>query len=633
MQPIAIDIETFAITPTDPCPQLVCMSYALDATTTDIARHEHAPEVFRTIAEDPESLVVTHNGPYDVTVLLKADPSLAAPILKLYDEGRIADTMIREALAHIERGTLQEESEWNKGLLQLATLANDHLGIQLDKGEDSWRLRYGEFFDVPLEQWPAEARHYATADAACTLRVYQDQKPKPDEVLQVRAALALKLMSNHGAVTDEEAVDRFETSVLERALKHEASLRECGLIKTRLLDDGNRHEDDGKRDTKLARAFVEDAYMRMGLPVPLTDPSDRFPYGQTRYDELTLSESGDARLVALSDYARALKLLETYVPIMRSGLDHPIYGKYNTLVATGRTSAYKPNWQNLPVAPGARECVRARKGRVLVACDMSLAELRTLAQVTFSWFGFSVMRDALLEGKDLHTDLGASILGIPYAEAAALKKAKDLIFVGTDDQPGIRSIAKNMNFGLAGGLGAETFSAFLRNNGIRKTRDECAVLKMQWLDKWTEMRPYFDHMGKVCGDFGTKSLTQFGSERVRGGLSFTQAANTMFQGYVADIAKAWMWRVTRACYWEDRSPLFGSRPIFFIHDELILESDEEAGHDVAVELERLAVETMAEWMPDVPGLADAHLMYHWTKKAEATKDKHGRLIPWEKRAA
>lgn len=623
MLPFAIDTETELITEATPCPKLVCLSYAV-ADQADLVPHALAAEVLNVAATTKEAHIVGHHFAYDACVLIQLQPRILPLIFELYDNNRIADTMIRESLYHIEHGTLQEDG---RNRFTLAHLTQKHLGIALVKeGPESWRLRYGELRDVLIDAWPAAAHNYAVEDARSTLRVWEKQevlKPGgyPDEMLQVRAEFGLKLMSNHGAITDEAAVDRFELALLERAIKQETTLRSCGLIKIK----------DGTRDAKLTRSMVALAYKKLNLEVPRTESSGRFEDGQIKYDELTLAESGDPRLLALSEYARVLKLLDTYVPIMRRGIDHPIYGNYNTLVASGRTSAYKPNWQNLPVASGARECIKARPGKVFVACDFSLAELRALAQVTYSWFGTSKMRDALIRGEDLHTALAATIMGITYTTAAKLKEAQDPVFVGTTDQPGIRSIAKSMNFGLAGGLGTATFSEYLRNNGIKKSQAECKILKSQWFEQWPEMHQYFALIALLCGEQGDHQLQQFGSNRIRGGLTFTSGANTMFQGYVADVAKAWLWRVTRACYVEARSPMFGARPEFFIHDELILECDREVGHEVATELEHLAIETMEEWMPDVPARADAHSMNYWTKKAEAVHDKHGRLIPWEER--
>src|SRR5262245_55926921 len=145
---IALDLETDPIVDgVDPHPRPACCSHALADEAPDLVRWEHIPDLVRAVAES-DAIAVTHNGPmFDFPVLVKHCPELLPYIYKILDEGRVVDTMIREALGHIRDGTLQEESQRNAGLLKLETCARRHLGVQLDKGADSWRLRFGELRD------------------------------------------------------------------------------------------------------------------------------------------------------------------------------------------------------------------------------------------------------------------------------------------------------------------------------------------------------------------------------------------------------------------------------------------------------------------------------------------------------
>ena len=203
------------------------------------------------------------------------------------------------------------------------------------------------------------------------------------------------------------------------------------------------------------------------------------------------------------------------------------------------------------------------------------------------------------------------------------------------------AVAKHMNFGLAGGMGALKFVSWVRNASDLRLRVDESVeyqgrtvpsakeLKRRWLQTWSVMRRYFKVMAAVCSETGPKKITQFGSERVRGQLRFTEACNAMFQGYVADVAKTTLYLVSRACYVDRSSPLYGTRPVLFIHDEIILDCPEEQGHDAAMELQRIMEGVQAEWMPDVPALAEPLLTRRWSKKAKRIVDRHGRLVPWE----
>lgn len=72
-----------------------------------------------------------------------------------------------------------------------------------------------------------------------------------------------------------------------------------------------------------------------------------------------------------------------------------------------------------------RECFIPRAGWLYCSTDYSMLEACTLAQVTYSWFGYSKMREAINAGQDLHLRLAARIKGVTYEEAQALRKAGD----------------------------------------------------------------------------------------------------------------------------------------------------------------------------------------------------------------
>jgi DNA polymerase-1 len=258
---------------------------------------------------------------------------------------------------------------------------------------------------------------------------------------------------------------------------------------------------------------------------------------------------------------------------------------------------------------------------VFVACDWTGAELVALAQTCWSLFGHSEMRDAINDGKDLHLAFGAKLLGISYEEAVQRKKDPDV--------KNARQLAKIANFGFPGGLGPDALLQFARAYGVTMDLSRAKHLKAEWLETWPEMVSYFRNVAEIVSDFGPRAVTQLGSGRVRGGLGYCQAANTFFQGLVADAAKDALWEVAKASYMDKGSPLYGFRPIFFVHDEIIGEAPEAQAHEMAMELQRVMVAVLAKWCPDMKTAATAHLMRRWSKAAEETYDESGRLIPWE----
>ena len=121
------------------------------------------------------------------------------------------------------------------------------------------------------------------------------------------------------------------------------------------------------------------------------------------------------------------------------------------------------------------------------------------------------------------------------------------------------------------------------------------------------------------------------TRRIRGGASYCAACNNGFQALGADCAKNAGFLVAYAEYADETSPLYGSRTVAFIHDELIVETDDnEKAHDAAHELARLMVVGANEFLPDVPiplAKMEPLLMRRWSKKAEPVI-VDGRLVPW-----
>jgi DNA polymerase I-like protein with 3'-5' exonuclease and polymerase domains len=95
------------------------------------------------------------------------------------------------------------------------------------------------------------------------------------------------------------------------------------------------------------------------------------------------------------------------------------------------------------------------------------------------------------------------------------------------------------------------------------------------------------------------------------------------------VAKQALWEVSVECYTVPTSPLYGSRIVAFVHDELVLESPEARAPEAADRLAKVMQDAASKWMPDLNLHADAHLMRRWYKSAGPVRDQSGRLVPWE----
>jgi hypothetical protein len=108
--------------------------------------------------------------------------------------------------------------------------------------------------------------------------------------------------------------------------------------------------------------------------------------------------------------------------------------------------------------------------------------------------------------------------------------------------------------------------------------------------------------------------------RVRSGVGFTQARNTPFQGLAADGAKLALWALVREGY----------RVVAFIHDEFVIELPEGADHTAeARKVEAILNTSMERVTGGVPVACEYALARRWSKRAKATYDEVGRLIPCE----
>ncbi len=342
--------------------------------------------------------------------------------------------------------------------------------------------------------------------------------------------------------------------------------------------------------------------------VPVTEK------GGIKTDKVTERDSGNPVLKTLADVSADKKLLSTYVPLLRKGLE---YGKicpnWNVLVASGRTSCSRPNLQNQPRKPGVRECFVPKPGNVWIDVDYATAELRSLAQVCLEWFGYSDMADAIKAGQDLHLSFAAKMAGVPYDEA------KELLKAGDKQIKRYRQLAKVANFGFPGGMGAgKMYESDQKSDyATGLTEEQFAELKQQWMDAFCEMKPYF----KIHGDMSSatdswSTYEQLYSGRLRGGVGYCDGCNTMFQGLTADGAKEALKLLTRDCYLNENSPLYGGRVVVFVHDEFMVEVPEERLAMGAVErVCELMVKGMEKYTPDVPAGADPAVLRRWRKDA------------------
>lgn len=557
--------------------------------------------------------------------------------------------------------------EGSKGLVGLY-LGKDR---SADKKEGAWRTRYGELHRVPLALYPEDPRRYSLEDAVDTGDVCLAQGKRHAQFLTVpsdpyslfineleqnQAAFALKLVSAWGMRTDGPTLDKLEAACVEvieaarkRLLTPDENCDACrdakekdwycaehGLFRYQGPKKDPRREIT-KNSTNL-RKRVTAAFTELGLEVPMTKPSTRAPQGQVKTDKDALVLSGDPDLEYLAETGPAHSVKNTFVPALRGGVNVPINTTFDELLDNGRISSSNPNLNNLPrgdvlqklIGQDVRSAVIPRTGFVFCSVDFDSAELRSHAQINVDLYRKWGRRDVPEmarqyredSGSDPHLALAARMLRIPLDEAKARKAA------GDKDIKAARQAAKAIVFGCPGGLGPAKIVELARKGyGVKMTLAEAKSLKQQWAETWPEMALYLRYISNET-EAGEFNVVQHRSGRIRGKCHYTDAANTLWSGKTADGAKLALVNTAFECYVDNSSPLYGSRIVAFLYDELILEVPIIRASRAAARLAEVMISSMRVYLPDIPVTASPALMTRWLKGAEPRYHR-GQLVPWD----
>lgn len=630
------DSETFPIQPALQAPPVVCGQFAYTPGQPEIYLRGEALQRLENILR--RGTLAGHFVSYDMLAAGATAPELLPLIFEAYRDDRIICTQMRERLIHIAKGL----DERPVGLLpSLERYGIKHGFTEDDKtGSDSWRTRYGELEGVPVHEWPEDARRYALEDVRHGHKLMDRQdgakEPLQDQFRQARGALVLGLTSAHGMRADQEYVGHYGRRLRDEFLEVQSRLALAGLLE-------RKPDWTWKKSQNAARELMEKTCAEVDAPVPLTDKGN-VSLQAKKIDEIAAmiqEESDDPH--PLVDYARYTTLTTLRGRTRRISLagDLPIQTRFDSLKATGRTSSSMPKakegesvsaWgdqtQNMPRVEGLRECYKARDGYNLLSVDWSAVELSTLAEVCHNFFGFSHLGDTIRAGKCPHLDFAVYREGWDYDWAKSAQSG----FHGEETKKVVkyeRQKSKPFNFGIPGGLGVDTFrqwSALQYNQHF--TKQEVKRLKAAWLRKYPEIKKYFKVARNIVG--GDGSLMHIYSGRKRGGLIFTNACNTPFQGLAADMAKDAGFELAFECYVDTSSILYGCRIVNFIHDEFLLEVPEWKAHECALRVVAIMEAAGRKWAPSAPPAAEPALSRRWRKAADPVY-RDGRLIPYEDR--
>ena len=622
MRTVAFDTETHKFAPGLAAPPMVCMTWAERVNGVCkgyIADPDTAREYFEgwlDAAVAGDLLLVGHNVAYDLAVACAEWPELVGKVFAAFDSSAIRDTMISCKLYQLAQSKVYYPSKSDPyvdhamdSFYSLGYLAEKLVGLKLDKSADSWRQHYELLDGVPLDLWPKAAVHYAVADAEATLKVWEKIPETVDEAAQARSAWGLHLMTTWGVRVDQAEVEALRQRKIQEKAELLPEIIPSGILRP-----------DGTADTKRLKELVVENWDGPGA-IPRTDKGE-------------LSTSAKFVLVHCKGevfkkyvkYKRAHQVNSTYLKALKTFSGDflaAINSNVDTLLATGRTSMSSPNLQNIPRDAGVRECFVPRPGMVFCAADFDTAEMRAFGQVLHD-YGFKSPLTRVFDDPDYdpHLYFAARMMRKPLEELQARKDEK----LVKDNRRG----AKALNFSVPGGAGAKTIKAtypeLLRGWSVA----EVEGLRQLWIDTYN-IQGYLDMMSDLCSGDNYATMHSFRSGRVRSGMRYTQACNNPFQSLVGDGSKLAIYNICRAMYTQPDSPLYGSRLVLYIHDELLMESPVESAPEAAVEMARIMRESMEVFTPDVPAGASPVLMDRWYKTEAPVYDENGRLLVYSAR--
>lgn len=295
------------------------------------------------------------------------------------------------------------------------------------------------------------------------------------------------------------------------------------------------------------------------------------------------------------EYRQLAKLKSTYADGLAVfiGSDGRIHGKFNqTVTATGRLSSTEPNLQNIPVRMELGRLIRKvfvpGEGCVFVDADYSQIELRILAHCS----GDEQLIQAYREAKDIHRMTASQVFHTPFDEVTDLQRRN----------------AKAVNFGIVYGI-----SSFGLSQDLSITRKEAAQYIEHYFETYPGIKKFLDDSVANAKEKGY-AVTLFGRRRPVPELkssNFMQrnfgervAMNAPIQGSAADIIKIAMIEV----HAELKKRGLKSRLILQVHDELLIEADEDEVEEVK-EILKDKMEHAAEL--SVPLIVDMHTGKNW----------------------
>jgi DNA polymerase-1 len=607
-----MDTETSGLDPLEArllliqvCPGEGRNTYVIDFNKCEKSDIERMKSLFT----DKE--LVLHNAKFDLKFL---QVYLGLPISS--DRIKVYDTMLAECVCLAGRVV---------SLRRASSLRNTlYRRYRIDLNKDARQ----EFIGHDGKHFTQRQIDYAAKDVDVLVRLRKDQI---DEAKEFELTNTFKLefeLVKHVATMElsgvEIDVDRWREVISQQIiLKRETYERFKAAVEPYLEQQGLFGEVPLKINSQVETLrFLK---TRLGLDIEDTK-------------EETLSYANNEICDILLEYREHEKLIKAFGESLLdkiSKVTHRLHPDFNQCAtATGRFSASNPNVQQIPsrgAGAALRDCFRAAKGCKLVCADYSQIELRILAELSQE----PKMINAYRTGYDGHTNTASVAFGVALEDVTGdQRKVAKILNFATVYGGGPKAIAKGMlqvlSYEEAEYILEAKFGKFPDKNGV------FYCLAKEFVSSFFQGLPKAQEYLQLCGasainnrysetPIGRKRFydTEFESikdlkgtdeyeEKLEEKIASVKrrGMNHPIQGCSADITKLAISKLSQD--FRDKYP-GRARILLQVHDELLVECDEEISEEVAKLQEEDMVWAGEQFLSSVPVLVDVHISTVWEK--------------------
>jgi DNA polymerase-1 len=570
--------------------------YIVDLTTTKIT-----PEV-KTFLESKETTKVLHNAIYDYKIL-KANGICTLEKVFCTRQG---EQMIMNGLNDSSK----------RGFFSLKNVVKKYLDISIDK---STALNFTATNVVITEQ----ELNYAAKDVEYTYLVSGYINASLENLglshlasVEMEANLGYGDMELNGFLLDTEKWTKIHKDNIPKYEEKQKELEELVLSNPK----ARRHAiAKGGVQASLFEDVTKKTNINWDSPSQLLPIAREFLGGIEDTSktslELFVSENYASGLyeAAKPEYKFAELLLNYRVyakAVGQYGTDffkhiHPKTGRvhpsFNPLGPdTGRVSCSNPNLQNIKAESDYRSAFVPRPGYKMVTCDYSGCELRIIAEFS----GDPVWVEAFNEGQDVHSRVASLLFGKEVTKS--------------NENKHLRSPAKNLNFGLAYGMGPSKLA-----RQLRITDKEAKDLMQKYFTVFPAIKKFLDGNGAFAVKHGCiltpppyKRIRWFKNHKearndsaVRGSIE-RAGKNTPIQGCNADLVKKATTLLRRHIQNLPEGEMF---LVNQVHDEFVFEVREDVAEERMKDIVFLMESAADDLLVRVPMVAEATLADCWQK--------------------